>query len=70
MAVRILESRNGESCFYCSTTMWAFGPVFDDVIIAEQFLKWLSIDPRQYSDKDLEFVYAKFRAKLEVVNAP
>lgn len=62
MGVRILDSFGGESCFYCSTTMWAFGPIFTDEAEAEDFLKWLSVDPRTFTNKYLESKYAEFMA--------
>ncbi len=48
---------------YCSTTDWAFGPVFysDDEHSAEEralmFLEYLPQDARQYSEYELERMY-------------
>ena len=39
MGVRIINGTD-EAALYCSTTMWAFGPVFDDYDSAESFLEW------------------------------
>jgi len=64
MGVRILEG-NGEgdskgACFYCSTTDWAFGPLMGSREEAEEFLKWLPTDPRDYKDNELEGLYGDF----------
>jgi hypothetical protein len=46
---------------YCSTSGWAFGPVFEDADQAEAFLKWskkhVSRDLRMLSDEELEKEY-------------
>lgn len=76
MGCRILaENGNGRTVLYCSTTMWAFGPVFRDAEEAAAFLNWLREtpneemmavpllkrdDPRSYSEKSLETLYSKF----------
>jgi hypothetical protein len=52
---------------YCSTTNWAFGPVFDDTDYhsaeerIEFFLKWLMVDPRGLPDSILESKYQEWR---------
>jgi hypothetical protein len=47
MGCRILESPTDGACFYCSTTGWAFGPVFENREQAERFLEVYPDDPRQ-----------------------
>lgn len=68
MGVRIIS--NG-SCavLYCSTSDWAFGPIFyeDEDITAEEraekFLEWLPQDARLYDDHDLQFKYTEWLAE-------
>ena len=65
MGCRIIVA-NGEgdsigAVFYCSTTMWAFGPVMGSYEEASLFEKWLPQDPRQYKDNELEGKYSDFR---------
>ena len=55
MSVSIIE---GEDYFalYCSTTMFAFGPLFGSEFEVEQiqeFLEWLPQDARRYEDDEL-----------------
>ena len=60
---------------FCSTTGWAFGPVFKDEHaqevpedcemldgrdLVDLFLEWLAKDPRGLSDKKLEEAYGIF----------
>lgn len=67
MSVRILTDKNDEySCFYCSTTMWAFGPIMYSYEEAEDFLKWLGeTEPRILADRELENKYFEFRKERE-----
>ena len=66
MGCRIMEDReSGNAVFYCSTSMWAFGPVMESPEEAERFLKWLVVDPRRLTDKDLEQKYCDFRKYAE-----
>ena len=78
MSIQIL--RNAEdtrAALYCSTTDWAFGPVFseyredwpggeclDASEVALEFTRWLPMDARQYEDADLEAKYHDFLAAL------
>jgi hypothetical protein len=49
MGVRILEG-DGMAVLYCSTSMWAFGPIFEDGDQPQEFLEWLGKnDPRLWS---------------------
>jgi len=49
MGCRLIEDRELELvCMYCSTTMRAFGPVFDSVEAAEDFIDFMPDDPRGY----------------------
>ena len=66
MGVRILcDGENGDSCFYCSTTMWAFGPVMRDYETAEGFCEWLNQDARKYKDTELETKYYEYLDLLD-----
>lgn len=60
MGVCILESKDGKSCLFCSTSDWAFGPVMNSAEEAEAFLQFLPGDPRTYKDADLESKYYDF----------
>ncbi len=55
MAVHILEDREtGMQCLYCTTTDWAFGPVFNEGEDVEACLEWLKpTDPRSLHDSEL-----------------
>ena len=73
MGVRILAQRGhliDYACFYCSTSMWAFGPVMGSVEEAEAFLKWLDenprtkSDPRLMSEHELELAYSAFLGQV------
>jgi hypothetical protein len=61
MGCRILETKDGRSVFYCSSSDWAFGPVMESVSEAEAFAKWLHEDPRGMKDAVLESRYFEFR---------
>ena len=64
MGVRILEGDG--ACLYCSTSMWAFGPVFEDRDQAQAFLEFLgAVDARTLGDHELELKYGEFLATLE-----
>jgi hypothetical protein len=65
MAVRITTQENMHA-LYDSVTGWAFGPVFDRIDDAQQFLAWAQdesglVDLRIMSDRALEEAYARFR---------
>jgi len=70
MGVRILEAKTGEAVIYCSTSAWAFGPIFHDsddgeVAAADRalaFLRWLPRDARLYKDNELERKYCEWLA--------
>lgn len=80
MGVRIIHGQD-EAVLYCSTTDWAFGPVFSDdgnhgaVERAEAFLRWFHThgnvgplhydDPRQLTDSELESKYSEWRSQEE-----
>lgn len=64
MAVRIIDNRDG-AVLYCSTEMWAFGPVFDDTDDAEAFLEWLPKDARTYSFVQLQELYGQWSDERE-----
>ena len=66
MGIRILHDPTHDyCCFYCSTSMWAFGPIMYSYEKAEEFLEWLKIDPRRFTDKELESKYYDFRKERE-----
>jgi len=50
MGVRILfDPEAGLACLYCSTSEWAFGPVFEGPNEAAAFLRWLrDLTPEQW----------------------
>jgi hypothetical protein len=59
MGVRILhDAETGIACLYCSTTQWAFGPLFESREDAAEFLSWLRRDPRDLPDRDLERAFS------------
>jgi hypothetical protein len=68
MAVRILRG-NDIACFFCSTSDWAFGPVFapkkdrDADERAQAFLRWLNCDPRPLPANELERQYVAWLAQ-------
>lgn len=65
MGVRIFKDM-GHAVMYCSTTDWAFGPVFHDTDEhdaeerVEVFLEWLREDPRRLNDHELQMKYSLF----------
>ncbi len=73
MGVHVLrDSDSGYSCLYCSTTMLAFGGVFQSDEDADEFLTWLEEtygkDPRQFSGDDLQNKIHEWRKVLEEDN--
>lgn len=77
MGVRILSDVRSEgytgtsqAVLYCSTSDWAFGPVFygdgdhDAEERAQAFCRWLGgREPRRMSDQELQAVYSEWRAQ-------
>lgn len=73
MGVRILYDREtNQANLYCSTSDWAFGPVFynsndrehDADERAEAFCRWLGArEPRRMSDSELEKAYHEWAAQ-------
>ena len=53
MGCRILEGDSG-AVLYCSTTNWAFGPIFEDYEKADAFIEHCDKDPRKYSKEELK----------------
>ena len=70
MGVRVIsDTETGESALYCSTTMWAFGPVFSDADQAEAFLDWMEpTDVRSLTDQALTARYLDFLVRLPTQN--
>lgn len=73
MGVRVLESKDGKmAALYCSTSMWAFGPIFYEsedgkwspTDSALAFLHWLGGDPRIMTDEHLERAHHEWRVSL------
>lgn len=63
MGVQVLEEYNGgRAVLYCSTTDWAFGPVFASTDHAQSFLTWLYTDPRGLTDSQLESKYSQWQS--------
>jgi hypothetical protein len=70
MGVRIIGD-DETAVMYCSTTDWAFGPVFTEKGVfsaperIEAFLRYLgkSRDPRSMSDSELESEYSKWQVQ-------
>lgn len=68
MGVRILvgdwhhHDSEDTACFYCSTSGVAFGPVMQSEDEAEMFLKYLGVDPRVLTDKELMERFSQFRS--------
>lgn len=58
MGVRLIEAHDGLTALYCSTSMTAFGPIFEDGEQAEDFLDWLEIDARKLSPDALMDTYS------------
>ena len=56
----------GKATLFCSSTGWAFGPVFESRDQASEFLAWLDVDPRSLEDRDLELRYTAYRAARRV----
>ncbi len=66
MGVRILVGReqgceNEQAVLFCSTTGWAFGPLFESETEAEEFLEWYRDDPRMLTDEELADRVCEFR---------
>ena len=69
MAIRIIEGTD-YAVLYCSTSMWAFGPVFEDADQAREFLAFVPGDPRLLSDTTLEGYYSQFLAREKEEEEP
>lgn len=50
---------------WCSTSVWAFGPVFDSEEEAEDFLAFCSGDPRGWDDATLRRVHRAWQLSRE-----
>ena len=62
MGIEILTSADGRSCFFCSTTDWAFGPIMrEGPEFAVAFLKSLPTDARTLLNSELETALEAFR---------
>lgn len=73
----LYDPEEGNAVMYCSTSGWAFGPVFHDEHakevpedcemldardLCEAFQEWLGTDARKVDQKDLEEAYGIFLA--------
>jgi len=66
MGVHILEDQtDNHKALYCSTTMQAFGPIFYEDDDVSDFLEWLPLDARTYTDGDLNNKYYDWKRELE-----
>lgn len=70
MGCRILHDRESDQAvLYCSTSDWAFGPVFTDSDThdaderAEAFCRWLKRDARLLTDAEMHAEYAAWLAQ-------
>jgi hypothetical protein len=62
MAVHYLTNEeDGKKCFYCTTTMFAFGPVMEEDDDPEDFIAWLKVDPRTMEDSELSSKLAEYQ---------
>ena len=73
MGVHILHDREAKlATIYCSTMDWSLGPVFckeprldlDAEEVAQKFLGWLALDPRELNEDSLEVRVADFYATM------
>jgi hypothetical protein len=65
MAVNYIENENMEKALYCSTTMQAFGPILYEDDDVDDFLEWLPIDARKYTDGELNNKYYEWRKERD-----
>ncbi len=49
-------------CLYDSVTGLAFGPVFEDESQADEFIDWLTVDPRSYTSEQLAAKFLQYKA--------
>lgn len=61
MALLILKSESGESCFADSVTMTAFGMVMAAHENPEDFVDWLGADPRKFTTEELRNKYYEWK---------
>ena len=62
MSVQILrDTEDGSKAMYCTTTDWAFGPIFGEDEEPDEFLDWLVTDPRKLTDPQLILKVAEWR---------
>ena len=66
MSVRVIEAPDGYKALYCSTSMWAFGPVLHPDEDPFEFLNWLARDAREYTDSELEKKYYEWRTVNDI----
>jgi len=59
MGIDVIEGEH-YAVLYCNTTMWAFGPTFSSAEDAWAFRQWVDRGPREYSDSELESLYAEW----------
>lgn len=65
MALLILKSESGESCFADSVTMTAFGMVMGAQEDPEEFMDWLGEDPRKFTTEELRAKYYEWLKYIE-----
>lgn len=65
----LIDRKNNQAAMFCSTSDWAFGPVFSDSDThdaadrVDSFLRFLKIDPRILDETELEQKYGEWRAQ-------
>ena len=65
----LIDRKNNQAAMFCSTTDWAFGPVFSDTEThdaaerVDSFLRFLKVDPRTLDEPELEKKYGEWRAQ-------
>jgi hypothetical protein len=74
MGVRIIEDKDTDmAVLYCSTSLWAFGPIFAGRDEAQEFLDWLESDPRRLSDRELDAKCGEFfrwKSEMQINDDP
>ena len=65
MGIDTFQNENGKSVLVCNTTDQAFGPVFLNIDVADDFIDYCrrvhGSDPRQYDSSELSTVVGEFR---------
>lgn len=66
MGCKILKAETGEQVLYDSVTMTAFGVVHEDQDFdLEDFLGWLQMDARRYTQEELNSKYYEWLKEVQ-----